>query len=471
MINLESIRKLYEEFTGIELHNEEGDALDFYRNYNEVIKPVVGRWHENPIPLTAVKKPFCGVATIDITVLSSPDKWESVRDKMNEFATTYNGTSLEYDENGTFYSISYNCQTCGVISRVYDVGVGTGEVFELNQQLSLIIIESGVSAYDTFLYIDGIQVPFLSLVETKTHTTSMLPSKSGVVQSVSEQEAYGIDLIVPYMNDDIGRMLRDVIDRSTGNEAHCVVLDVGGKKSCHIMQIAQATSNVQPPQNIGINFSMVELQPDVAKYNGMWMTATLEKQLIALDAWRIVNVGTNAKGGVIFWGDGATDVFDETSAAIAHLYTDGIASHDVLIFVAPKTHYTPIEEGADYYGKNLYFNLYKAKVESGELKNEGSKATTFVSNNPENLMDVVSLQLVWFVDETTKEERARIAYSYFGNIFYLDERGNDGKYYIADKTKIQCLIDNIDYINPEKENLLCVSMWDGDSIDGGGFFA
>lgn len=466
MINFDTFKELYERSTGITLFNEEGNLEDFYREINKIHKPVCGRWHANPIPLTAVKKPFCGIATIDITVLSHPGVWEETRAKMDQFATDYNGTSTEFEGNGTFYSVSYNIQTTGVGNRILDVNIGHGEVIELTQQLSLIIIESGVSAYDTYLYIDGIQVPFLSLVETKTHTTSNAPDNHGIMKTMSEQEAYGIDVIVPYMNDELGRMLRDVLDRSTGNEAHCVVLDVAGKKSCHIMQIAQATSNVQPPQNIGINFSMVELQPDIAKYNDMWLKATKEGTFLAFDAFRIIATNPNAKGGVIFWGDSAADTFDETSAAVAHIYTDGLTEHDVLVFISPKSYYLPIVKGGNYYGKPLYFNLWKPKVDSAELKNVEGNATTFVSNNPENLMDVVALQLVWI------EDAARIAYFYFGNFCYVDTPGNDGRYYIADKAKIQCLIDNIDYINPQKYNLLCTSMWDGNEtpLDGGDYF-
>ena len=462
MINLESIRTLYKNFTGIELHNEEGDALDFYRNYNEIVKPVVGRWHENPIPLTAVKKPFCGVATIDITVLSSPDKWESVRDKMNDFATTYNGTSLEYDENGTFYSISYNCQTCGVISRVYDVGVGNGEVFELNQQLSLIIIESGVSAYDTFLYIDGIQVPFLSLVETKTHTTSMLPSKSGVVQSVSEQEAYGIDLIVPYMNDDIGRMLRDVIDRSTGNEAHCVVLDVGGKKSCHIMQIAQATSNVQPPQNIGINFSMVELQPDVAKYNGLWQRTTVKNRTVIYFYLRdLINyrvkypIGqeppktNNAKEVTIFWGDGTSDHYtDENGDIAAHVYTDGELTHDLIVFVTPLRYYNRIQKDDHTFGKNVYLLYPENKCYSSDLSETGENRNIFGNEN--GIFGYwADVKRVGFED---RRKRGR---------YYIDTKDETGEYYIQGFTKVQSIIEGS--ITTVDEYLdICFSLFDGD---------
>ena len=456
MINLEELRKKYADFTGIELHNEEGDALDFYRKYNEVIKPVVGKWHENPIPLTAVKKPFCGVATIDITVLSSPDKWEGVRDRMNEFATTHNGTSFHYTDNDNMsvYSVSYNCQTCGVISRVFDVGVGVGEVFELNQQISLIIIESGVSAYDTHLYIDGFDVPFLSLVETKTHTTSMVPSKDGVVQSVSEQEAYGIDLIVPYMNDELGRMLRDVIDRSTGNEAHCVVLDVGGNKSCHIMQIAQAVSNVQPPQNIGINFSMVELQPDIAKYNGLWQKQTLERDVVFFYIQELINHNVeyppgqehppinNVKAVTIFWGDGTSNHYtDEDGTVAVHIYTDGVQSHEVLVFVTPLNYYRPIKPGDNLFGKDLYLIAPKDKTYSLDFSPTGV-SRVFFSGDFGNFR---------FFDDTH-----RIGYELEGTRtrFYIDRMDETAKYYVNGVTKHKCILNGVTNFVDETINIV-----------------
>lgn len=445
MINLESLRKNYANFTGIELHNEEGDALDFYRKYNEVIKPVVGRWHENPMPLTAVKTPFCGVATIDITVLSSPDKWEEVRDKMNEFATTYNGTSFRYTDESAVYSVSYNCQTCGVISRVYDVGVGVGEVFELNQQISLIIIESGVSAYDTHLYIDGLEVPFLSLVETKTHTTSMVPSHIGVVQSVSEQEAYGIDLIVPYMDNELGRMLRDVIDRSTGNEAHCVVLDVGGNKSCHIMQFAQAVSNVQPPQNIGINFSMVELQPDIAKYNGLWQKQTVRKNVVFFYIQETINKSVddgrpknNAKEVTIFWGDGTSDHYTEEDGDVAvHVYTDGLNVHEVIAFITPINYYRKIKPRDTLFGKDIYLIAPGDKTYSLDFSNNGA-SVVFFSGDFGNFRFFDQINRIGYELESERKN------------FYIDRMDADGRYYVNKVTETKCILEGIvNYVDEE----------------------
>lgn len=454
MINFDTFKELYERSTGIILFNEEGNLEDFYREVNKIHKPVCGRWHANPIPLTAVKKPFCGIATIDITVLSHPGVWEETRAKMDQFATDYNGTSTEFEGNGTFYSVSYNIQTAGVGNRILDVNIGHGEVIELTQQLSLIIIESGVSAYDTHLYIDNIEVPILSLVETKTHTASMAPSSFGVVQTMSEQEAYGIDFVVPYMKDESGRMFRDVIDNTTGNDAHCVVLDVAGKKSCHIMQFAQATSNVQPPQNIGINLSMTEVNPSVAKFNGMWIKEYVNKQDVTVFVPDLTDL-ENVRGCTIFWGDGTYEDCDaDPSQAVAkHIYNDVNPSHEVMLFLKPYIYYPPIEVGNEYYGKNLYFNVNGTKMPIDNIDNtviatngkEGNESGSIVIDNGRMVMRLYNAQVK--IDTLA-----------------------DGKYYLMPRTKVQCFIKgNITEIKEELSHLIRTSLWDGDMTDGGGF--
>ena len=467
MIDFNVLKEEYEELTGIKLFDEEGELEDFYREFNQVHKPVCGTWHVNPIPLTAVKRPFCGIASIDITVLSHPDVWDAdggTREKMNAFATAVNGTSREMeDKYKTIYSVSYNCQTCSAGNRILDANIGHGEVIELRQQISYIIIESGVSAYDTFLYIDGLQVPFLSLVENKIHTTSNIPSKTGIMQTMSEQEAYGIDFIIPYMKDDVCNLIRDVIDRATGNEAHCVVLDIAGKKSCHIMQFTHVSSNVQPPQNVGINVSMTELQPDAAWFNDMWMKATTKNYLV-----KFYPVMLSGTATTVFWGDGTSDTYEDMNISPAHLYTDGEQTHDVLVFVTPTEYYVPIRNGEKYFGRDLYFNLPFPRINSATLRNEQTKETEFFANKDIENPKRECLKLHWL-----SEDVARVQYDLYGSEFYLDSIGKDGKYYISNRTKFQGLVDDITYVNEEKKQFICTSLWDGTGTpaDGGGFFA
>ena len=464
MIDFELFQKEYAAETGITLFNEDGDVKDFYRKVNEINKPVCGRWHINPIPLTAVKRPFCGIATVDITVLSHPDTWEDTQKAMNDFATVFNGTSKEVDDHGTIYSVSYNCQTCNVVGRILDANIGHGEVFELHQEISYIVIESGVSAYDTFLYIDGIQVPFLSLVESKVHTTTMAPNEYGAVMTTSDQEAYGIDFIVPYMRDDSGDFLfTDLLSRSTGNEAHCVVIERGGKKVCRIMQFTQAISNVQPPQNVGLNLSMTEVNSIVAKFNGMWTRYTTNKNIARVFVSDMLQKDF-ARRCTIFWGDGSFDDYtsEQRQPSVWHIYTDNRPTHTIHVFVAPLSYFVPVKEGVSYYGKWLYFVIPDGnKVEVAEYREAEKEKRDFICNMEAEGTPSGYIGLLLF------DTSDRIGLVHHDTVTYIDQKGDDGKYYILRGTKFQCfIVDGIKYVDPA--GVICSSLFDEDIIESDG---
>lgn len=452
MINFDTLRDEFAKLADVILFNEEGELYDFVRNetnVNDIDKPVCGTWHVNPIPMTAVRKPFCGIASVDITVLSHPNEWEKTVNKMNEAASALNGTSKEMTVDGITYSVSYNCQTCGVGNRILDVNIGYGEVVEIRQQISYIIIEAGVSAYDVSITIDGLQIPILSLVENKIHTTSNAPDAQGILKTMSEQEAYGIDFIIPYMRDDVGNLVRDVIDRSTGNEAHCVVLDIAGKKSCHIMQFTHVSSNVQPPQNIGMNVSMTEIDPHAAKYNDMWETESvygkfatinLEKKGAKLD---INERGDNINGFVVFWGDGTSQLCKKEETPY-HVYADD-KPHEIIIFTSPILHYKPISKGSGLLGKILYFRF------------------------PENIkkIECKDLQFIMFgndfdnpdVEEETFSIGDRAAFQVGLKKYYIDAE-EDGKFFIINGQKVQNLVDKISSFTSETKQYIFTSVWD-----------
>lgn len=442
MINFDILKDEYAELTGIEMFNEEGELQDFYREVNKIEKPICGIWHANPMPLTAVRKPFCGIATVDITVVSHPDVWESTRDTMNTVASALNGTSREITVDGTVYSISYNCQTCGIGNRILDANIGHGEVFEIRQQISYIIIESGVSAYDTFLYIDGFQIPFLSLVENKIHTTSNIATDNGVMLTASEAEAYGIDFVIPYMKDDAGSLVRDVIDRATGNEAHCVVLDIAGVKHCHIMQFTHVSANVQPPQNIGMNVSMTELDPTAAKYNGMWEKETATGKFATV----LLEGRTNADAFVIFWGDGSSE-YCENGDMPYHVYEDD-GEHEIIVYKKPLLYYIPLKLGANvHFGKNWYFRFPPtiSKMDVADIPYGELLTNPYGSEKPDK--------------EAYLMNNGRIAFKKAQATYYIDKE-IDGKYYILNGQKVQSLIDIIETADVWAIDNIFTSVWD-----------
>ena len=333
MINFNELKDKYEAELGYTIFMEEGEMLDFFRSGNTINKPICGVYSVNPIAMTAIKRPFIGISTVNIEVLAPPDRWEEARDKMNAVAAKLNGEAVELtDDEGTKYSVSYNCQTCSVDGHIIDVSIGCGEVFPLRQTISYIIIESGVSAYGAKLWIDGMIVPILSLAESKIHTTSVYATENGDGNTASEMESYGIDFTTPYTTDAVCDLFRDAVNNKTGNTAHCVMVEKNGIKSCYIMQFANASNSISPPQNIGFNISMTEIHPSVADFDGLWAEKTVSGGYAPIYLDKIRNNDSDIREVTVFWGDGKADHYDTNGGTYYHIYDDGRASHVVRVF-------------------------------------------------------------------------------------------------------------------------------------------
>lgn len=457
MINFDELRKEYEDLTNIHLYNEEGELVDFYREINTVKKPVCGIWHINPVTITAVNKPFCGIATVDIHVLSHVGLWEATRKAMNDAAELLNGTNKEMadEDTGKPYSVSYNLQTAAVGNRILDANVGHGEVIEIIQHISYVIIESGVSAYETKLYIDGIRVPFLSLVENKIHTTSVMPSRTGIAQSASEQEAYGIDFVGPLMKDDLGIVLHDIIKRSTGNEAHCVVLEKGGYRSCHIMQFTQEAANVQPPQNVGVNLSMAEIHPTVAKLNGMWAKTTATKPIALIYANQWIN-DTDVRSIVVFWGDDTAEAYTKETESAMHVYTDGEATHEILVYLVRDSHYKPITAGVDLYGKRIYFRYPEKRIYAEVLHPVTNAGGKILVTNGKSGADARQIRIVKSTTKMYFDQNVSSRSVKFGREDATDAKG----WYVENNESIVCAVDVIESVDEIAKDFMYYNLQD-----------
>lgn len=336
MIDFKELKNIYEKELGFPLFFEEGEAVGFYRERNNIVQPICGIFHVNPTPITAIRAPFFAVTSVDISVLAPPDRWEDVRNTMDEVAANLNGTSFEMrveEEADVYktYSIAYNCQTSNVADHIRDVALGVGEVFYIHQTISYIIAEGGVSAYDTRLWIDGKEVPFLTIVENRIHTTSVYPSNNGTAQTASEMETYGIDFTAPYTNEVLFESLRKELNEGSKNKAHCVIIEKNRKKSCKIMQVSNISNTIQPPQYIGFNVSLTEVAPLSAEFDGTWAFKNITKQFAALHLYEMLDEDPELINVTVFWGDGTADHFEVMNGSCYHLYEDGAASHTVII--------------------------------------------------------------------------------------------------------------------------------------------
>lgn len=394
MIDFNRLKDIYEKELGFPLFLEEGEALGFYREHNDIVQPICGIYHVNPTPITAIRTPFFAVTSVDISVLAPPDRWEEVRNKMDTVAADLNGTSfemeVEVDDAFKTFSIAYNCQTSNVADHIRDVALGVGEVFYIHQTISYIIAEGGVSAYDTKLWIDGKTVPFLTIIENRIHTTSVYPSNKGTAQTASEMETYGIEFTAPYTNDALFETLRQELNDGSNN-AHCVMIQKNGKQSCKIMQVANISNTIQPPQFIGFNVSLTEVAPLSADFDGTWAIKEITNPYATLDLAELYrNEGKKILSVTVFWGDGTAERFEDMTERHVHLYADEIPTHTVMVKMELSDNMVSIARAnTSIFGCEILFSdglyimdhHYGNDIVSNGLEGEEKKSISIVNNN------------------------------------------------------------------------------------------
>lgn len=335
MISTTKIKEIYEDACGYTLYNDYGGVDAAIRVRNEIEYPVCGLFKMQPVTLTAIRTPFIGVASANIEIIAPTHMMEEVRIKLNTtVAAKLNGVAKSLpDEEKTSktYSVSFTVQTCTVGEKA-DFGAWYGECVTLYQTISFVIIEEGVSSYDTVLKIDGCEVPLLSLSETKVHTTSVYPSANAIGHTASEQEAFGIDFATPYVKSAICELFREAVNGHTGNKAHCVEIIKNGVPSFYIMAISAAADSVQPPSNIGFNISMTEVSETIAHFDGKWRRYTHTGGVITAKTLFDKLPKKSQYKEIIFWGDGSCERYSGTSSYPYHVYTDGKKVHDIMIY-------------------------------------------------------------------------------------------------------------------------------------------
>jgi hypothetical protein len=110
------------------------------------------------------------------------------------------------------------------------------------------------------------------------------------------------------------------------------MVEKNGIKSCYIMQFANASNSISPPQNIGFNISMTEIHPSVADFDGLWAEKTVSGGYAPIYLDKIRNNDSDIREVTVFWGDGKADHYDTNHETHYHIYDDGRASHVVRVF-------------------------------------------------------------------------------------------------------------------------------------------
>lgn len=348
MFDLEKLKDHYEAALGYPLKRNFSELCEAYREGNDIVFPIGGIFVVNPMAITAVKEPFIGMLSAELTVFAVPQRVDEVEAHLNDVAVEMSGSSFFVEEDGKRYAVTYSCQTCTVGERGV-IGWAHGEVFPITQVISYSIIENGLPASYVSLEIDGHIVPFLSLQETKTHTSSVYPDENGRGTTASEMSAYGIDFTVPNLtNDLLSEIFNEHLGSDRGNRVLCAGLTKAGVCTYRLMAIMAVGDSVQPPTNVGLNVSLAEVAEIAAIFNDLWRMQDVEGSVARFGDLDISDLPENA---VVFWGDGSA----EKNPAHPHFYTDGKEVHTVLVFDLDGDGYVNPRARKKLYGARLYF--------------------------------------------------------------------------------------------------------------------
>ena len=293
------------------------DAKDApYRKINEIITPIVGVFRINPAKLTALPYPYIGVGSATIDIPAPTDKAEDVRAALNDLAGRLHSTAWKIKQGDTTFSVVYTFETPIVGDRRRDVPAYAGEVISITQVMTITVVEAGVSAFDVALKINGIDVPLLNLMETRTAASETTPNADAKGEVTISQELYGVTLTTAAVENTLGDLLGEIVSDGNGNRAHAVEVIRAGVSKVYLMTVGTAGATAQPPNNVGYNLSLAEASAQSARFCGLWKTVKLTGSYVT----------RNIPDGVIFWGDGTGD---RVKGSASHAYLDGRDTHTV----------------------------------------------------------------------------------------------------------------------------------------------
>ena len=353
--NYDLLRQKLSDALGYHLFLDYGTVEDYddlpHRIGNEIITPIVGVFRLNPTPLTAMKYPYIAVTTATIDIPAPTEMAEEVRNALNNLAATSNATAekIQPDESSS-YTVVYSVETAVIGDKRRDVSLYSGEIIPITQVVTFTIVEDGMSCFDVSMKLDGMEVPLLLFMETRTAASETAPNANAKGEVTISQELYGITFETPAVGNDLGDLLREMVDEGNGNRAHVVEVTKSGVSKVYMMAVGTAGSTVQPPNNVGYSFSLAEIAPSVARFNALWSDEVIEGHVAIV----------NKPESVVFWGDGTAS---KVNGHALHVYTDGKIEHNAKVFTysqygrwAPVTIGTPVTKGSNLNGKRIRVN-------------------------------------------------------------------------------------------------------------------
>lgn len=357
MLDFDKLRKLYEKETGYKFYHDYGEISEevlAYRKRNELVYPVFGMFRTTPVQLTPVRGSFVGVVTANITVLCRPDMIDEVRQKLNETAERLNGSTGQLDG----YTYTYNMETCAVGEEIRDNILDY--TVPIEQNITYSIVEGGVSSYSVQVWIDGFQLPALSVMQTRTRTSSMYAGEDMVGRVGVQAESYGLDITLPWISGGIVDVLRRECSHGSKNRAHAVVVDNNGDVSAFMMICGNVVTSAQPPLNAGLTISLVEAAPETVRIPGWWKEYKPSGKVLL-----IPTANMNA-GDTVLWGDGAGEVWGGEQL-LYHYYESPETATAYIVPLTSSADFIPIDQGMELGGKRI-------KVKANKLVKEMTDA-------------------------------------------------------------------------------------------------
>lgn len=329
MITNEQFRTYLEGKLGITLFADYGEFERSYREHNDVIVPTCGILKMQPMTVTPLQGLFLASATGTIEIPADVDKVALIRATIDNLAATCNGeTETMRDAAGRTYMLTFSYSTAYVgVERT--APNNTGKMIPVSMTMYCSIIQNGVSSCDVKVEFDGNPVFVTEFAVSHQRVADSYATENGMTKAAILQSVRSFDFISPLLSSPLGEAYRAAIFGAEGNEAHCLSVTLDGKAYHYLCVFGNTSATVRAPQNVGCNISLLEGDPDTLEYSNRWLSKTASSTCtLSLPA-------TRGKY-VVFWGDGATQVWNTHLAgasSLYHKYADG-KSHTVRYFRA-----------------------------------------------------------------------------------------------------------------------------------------
>ena len=313
--------------------------------------------------------------TANVTIFCKPDQLEDVRKNLNDTALRLNGQSGQVDG----YTYTYNTSTCYVGEELKDNILDY--TLPLYQSVTYSIIEGGVSSYAVKVYIDGFPVPALSVLQTRTKTSSTYAGYDMVGRVGEQMESYGLDITAPWLDSGIIGVLRRECATGSHGTAHAVEVDNNGDISAYMMICGNIVTTAQPPLNAGLTISLVEADQMAVKIPYWWEPFTTRGRIC-------MYTPEPGETATVLWGDGTGS---RATGLTWHRYAEAGTHTAYICRWMDSADFIPIQTGMDISGARLRVSKY---VTSASLQDRDmvitSNGGTSVKNGRLYMIDDVT---------------------------------------------------------------------------------